>query len=176
MATLANFNIAVTVPEGVLPAAASELSSDRNKALLQLADFFTRLAGGNEPGAPGDCVVSLQKGTTAAAAVRASGTITFSGASGTVGSTIAGVAKTAAHGASDNADATAHAAAINADATLSKLVEATANANVVTVTALQPGVTGNQITTVASGTGVSASGAKLTGGVGADGAPTTLTF
>lgn len=176
MATLANFNISISVPEGVLPDTAAALSDDRNKALDQLAAFFQRLAGGNEPGAPGDCKVTLQKGTTAAAPVQASGTVTFSGASGTVGSTIAGTTKTAAHGASDNADATAHAAAINADATLSKLVSASANANVVTITALQPGLLGNQITLVASGTGVTVSGAKFSGGVGADGAPTTLTF
>lgn len=180
MSTMCNFNLNLTLPEGVvLPGGVADLTHNRAAAFARIAAFFDALAAGMEPGAVGETKVVASKGSTAAAAVRAYGTITFSGATGTVGATVAGTAKTFAHGASDAADATTLAANINADATLNKLVEAAAVGAVVTITAIQPGVLGNQITLAASGTGVSAgnvSGGKMQSGVGGDGAPTTISF
>ncbi|MDX2014148.1 MAG: hypothetical protein SFW67_28375 [Myxococcaceae bacterium] len=180
MSTLANFNINVTLPDGYdFPALASELSSNRSETLTRLARFFDRCAGGMEPGRPGETKIVLSRGSTQAAAVRAFGTITFTGASGTVGATVAGIAKTFTHGANDAADAASLKSAIDADATLNKLVTCTVAGAVVTITAKQPGVLGNQLTLAASGTGVAAgnvSSGKMQSGVGADGDPTTLSF
>lgn len=101
-----------------------------------------------------------------AAAVAASGTLTISGGSGSVGGTIGGQAVTVTWATSDTASAAALAAAINAQATTLQYVVATSLAGVVTITSLVPGTVGNGVTLVASGTGVSASGARLAGGVG----------
>ena len=107
-------------------------------------------------------------------ALQASGTLTISSGSGAVGGTIDGTTVTATWATSDTNSAALVAAAINADATAGKKVFATSAAGVVTVAALVPGIHGNAITLVASGTGVTASGAKLTGGTGAD-TTTTVT-
>jgi phage tail sheath gpL-like len=74
---------------------------------------------------------------------------------------------TVAAGGGDTATATAIAAAINAsaDALVSGLVSAVGNGAVVTVTASAKGKPGNCVTLAATGTGVTASGARLTGGV-----------
>lgn len=96
--------------------------------------------------------------------VAATGTLTIASGSGPVGGTINGTAKTVTWATSDTATATALAAAINADATLGKFIVASSAAGVVTLTAFPPGALGNCCTLVASGTGVTASGAKLTGG------------
>ena len=133
-------------------------SGGGKRALADLENLLAGVAAGAKSGS------SLQ---VLSSAVKASGTVTFSGASGTVGSVINGVTITAAHGASDAADAIAHAAAINAsaDALISGVVTAAVTASgVVTITAVNAGVTGNTITITASGTGVTASGARLTGG------------
>lgn len=175
MSTLANFTLNVTVPANVLGDPA-DLLADRTMALRKLERLFGRLAAGIEPGLVGETKLDMQKGSTAAAHAFASQTVTFSGASGTVGATIAGVAKTFAHGASDNADAASLAAAIIADSTLNKFVTATSVNNVCTITALAPGAAGNAVTTVASGTGVSAGGARLAGGVGGDQASTQIAW
>lgn len=180
MSTRANFTLSIDCPDSglggnVFPQPA-DLAANRQEAFVVLSNFFLSLAGGLEPGAPGETKVVLAKGSTAAGSAAATGTITFSSASGTVGAVIAGVTKTAAHGADDTADAVALVAAILADTTLNKIVTASNVAGVVTITALVPGVLGNQITTVASGTGVTASGAKLAGGVGGDGTPVTVQF
>lgn len=179
MSTLCNLNVCITAPDGpeVLPDA-NDLASSRQEAFAVLERFFGRLACGMEPGFPGETKVVIIKGTTQAAAVRAFATLTFTGASGTVGGTIAGTAKTVAH-STDAADAAAVAAAINADATLNKIVVAEAVGTVCTITAIQPGVLGNQITVAASGTGVAAgnvSGGKMQSGVGCDGSPVTVAF
>jgi phage tail sheath gpL-like len=134
------------------------------EAIQAAADLLLRLMSGNEKGS-----VEIQPGGTAA--VRATGTLTLSSASGAVGGTIAGTLKTVTAGGGDDATATALAAAINADATLKTKVHATATAKVVTVKATVPGVLGNAVTLVASGTGVTAGGATLTAGAGADVAP-----
>jgi len=107
-------------------------------------------------------------------AVYAYATLTISGGSGSVGGTIDGTAKTVTWATSDANSAALLAAAVNADATISKKVLATAAGNVVTLTALVPGAIGNKYTLVASGTGVTASGANFANGAGAD-SPAALT-
>jgi len=99
----------------------------------------------------------------------ASGTLTIAGGTGTVGGTIGGKAVTVIWATSDTATATALAAAINADTTANQFVSASAAAGVVTITAIMPGTIGNGLTLVASGPGVTASGARLAGGTGAPG-------
>jgi hypothetical protein len=113
-------------------------------------------------------------------AVASSGTLTISGGSGTVGGVIAGTTVTVTWGTSDIATATALAAAINANGTIGggKVVNATnliggdsngqgaIATNVVTVSYFNPSPAGNSVTLVASGTGVTASGATLSGASG----------
>lgn len=103
-----------------------------------------------------------------ATAVAASGTVTLSGSSGTVGATINGVSVTTAFATSDTVTATALAAAINAstNALVQYHVTASSLAGVVTITAAKKGIAGNTITLAASGTGATASGARLTAGAG----------
>jgi hypothetical protein len=100
------------------------------------------------------------------ACVAAAGTLTLAAAAGTVGVTINGVAVTVAFAVSDTATATALAAAIVASVNdlVGKHVTATSLAGVVTITSKIPGFAGNAVTIVASGTGATASGARLTGG------------
>ncbi|HET9554907.1 MAG TPA: hypothetical protein VFP50_18220 [Anaeromyxobacteraceae bacterium] len=108
--------------------------------------------------------------------VKASGTLTIAAGTGAVGGTIGGTLKTVTWATSDTASAAALAAAINTDATINKLVTASSAAGVVTLTANMPGPLGNKVALVASGTGVTASGATLANGVGADGQPTTYSL
>ena len=73
-------------------------------------------------------------------------------------------------GATDTSDAAALAAAINANALgAAQIVVATSSANVVTVTALVPGVLGNQIALAKSGVPITVSGAYLANGAGGPG-------
>ena len=113
-------------------------------------------------------------------ASRTAGTATASGATlaggtdntGTI--TINGVAVAEdVTGLSDTAAASLLAASINAetDPLVDGVVTATSSAGVVTISAAAPGVGGNAITLAASGTGLTASGARLTGG-----ASTSYTF
>ena len=96
----------------------------------------------------------------------ATGTLTLSSASGTVGGSINGVSVTVAFATSDTNTATLLAAAINASTNplIQGLVSASASLGVVTLTSLVAGTPGNMTTIAASGTGVTASGARLTGG------------
>jgi phage tail sheath gpL-like len=132
------------------------------EAIQAASDLLLRLMAGNEKGS-----VEIQAGGTAA--VRGSATLTLSSASGAVGGTIAGTLVTATASGGDTNSAALVAAAINANATTKTKVYATSSGAVVTIKALVPGVLGN-VTLVASGTGVTASG-NLTGGVGVDVAP-----
>lgn len=111
-------------------------------------------------------------------ATAASGTVTLSSSSGTVGATINGVSVTTAFDTSDTVTATALAAAINAstNALVQYLVTASSSAGVVTITATQKNRLGNAITLAATGTGATASGARLTGGAGGNVTGTTVTF
>ena len=122
----------------------------------RLETLLAGCAGGAYDGATGFDVAQTQ----------ATGTLTISSGSGTVGGTINGVSVTVAYTTTDAAAATALAAAINAssNALVNKHVTASASAGVVTLTAVLPGNAGNAVTLAASGTGVTASGARLTGG------------
>lgn len=111
-------------------------------------------------------------GTAQVTAVKASGTYTVSTASGTITATINGQAISVTATGTDATDAAALATAILASTAVGVrgVVTATSAAGVVTVTALQAGTgntahTGNQITTTATGTGLTADQAALTGGL-----------
>lgn len=92
---------------------------------------------------------------------QASGQVTISSGSGTETITINGVAITAAWTTSDANTATLLAQNINnsANALVQGLVYASASSNVVTITAVNPGVAGNAISLAASGTGCSVASA-----------------
>lgn len=108
----------------------------------------------------------LRRGTVRYGTAPATGTLTLSTASGTVGGIINGVTVTVAYATSDTVTAAAIATAINASANalVNEHVSATSAAGVVTLTSKRSGSGGNAVTLVASGTGVTASGARLTGG------------
>jgi phage tail sheath gpL-like len=134
------------------------------EAIQSASDLLLRLMSGNEKGS-----VEIQAAGTAS--VRASGTLSLSSAAGAVGGTIGGTLVTATAAGGDTNSAALVAAAINANATVNKKVYATSSGAVVTIKALVPGVLGNSVALVASGTGVTAGGATLTGGAGVDVAP-----
>lgn len=102
---------------------------------------------------------------------QATGTVTVGAASGTVGATINGVSVTVTYATSASATATALAAAINASANalVNQHVTASASSGVVTLTSKFPGHAGNAVTLAASGTGMTASGARLSGGTNGNG-------
>jgi phage tail sheath gpL-like len=117
---------------------------------------------------------------------RAVGTITLSGAAAGQTVTVAGVTYTAVAGVAanssqfsvagdDTADATALAAAINAseNGRDTQQVTATSAAGVVTVKAVADGTSGNAITLVKVGAGITVSGATLAGGTATGGIRST---
>lgn len=116
--------------------------------------------------------------TSGTSPVAASGTLTLVSAIATDAITIGTVTMTATStptlathweidGADDDADAASLCAAINANTTLNKVVLATVAANVVTITARQKGVVGNQIPMTSADATITASGSGfLTGGTG----------
>lgn len=109
--------------------------------------------------------------------VFASGTITLAVSSGILTATINGVAiATGVLAGTDTENAVVLAAAITAsvNALVAGLVTATSALGVVTVTAARGGKAGNAVTLAASGTGATASGARLTGGT--NGTSVTTTF
>ena len=147
----------------------------RGNAAVQLVLGFIRaLVAGPKNGT----AITINAGTATTALAPAAGTITLSSASGTVGATINGVAVTVSYTTSDTVTAGLLAAAINAstNALVRYLVAATSAAGVVTIYALQPGITGNCITLAASGTGATASGARLVGGAGGSNNPVVVTL
>jgi phage tail sheath gpL-like len=162
---MADYVFKVTIPYSIVPSLLVDSAQPR-ESCMRIGRLFRRVGGG---GAGGTASVVCDTGTSGA--VAASGTLTISGGAGAVGGTIGGTLVTVAHTGNDTTSATALAAAIMADVTVNKYVSATSALGVVTVTAIQPGTIGNGITLVASGTGVTASGAKL-----ANGAATRTTF
>lgn len=110
---------------------------------------------------------TLTRGSTAyTAAVRATGSIVLSGASGTVGAIVNGVTVTRAWAVSDDATAAALSADVNAALPGVAFSIYTAGGTV-PVSAQTAGAAGNAITLVAVGTGVTVSGPALTGGTDA---------
>lgn len=134
--------------------------TERGRKLNSLIDFLTGLLIGAK-GRP-DTVLSVGEG-----GARASGTVTLSGAAGTVSATINGIVISATFATSDANTASLLAAAINASANtlVSGIVTASSALGVVTITAVEYGKTGNAVTLAAGGTGATASGPRLTGGV-----------
>lgn len=137
-----------------------------------LAVFFERVASGLE-------AANFDVQTSAAAPVRASGTVTLTYASVAANDTVTlgGTALTCVTGTptssqfkkvTDGPTTAANlAATINAHSTLSKLVSAKAASGVVTVTALTVGAVANQFTLATSnGTGFVLSAAVLASGAG----------
>lgn len=106
-------------------------------------------------------------------AVRATGTVTFSSIVATNTVTINGVVFTGSDtpsgeaqfetGVSDTSSATSLAAKITAHSTVGLIVSATSAAEVVTITAIQPGLLGNAVTLAISANG-SVSAARMAGG------------
>jgi hypothetical protein len=140
----------------------------------KLAATATILLGSSGPGTDGNAMTVITKG------VVATGTVTYSGSSGAQTVVINGVTVYNATGASDAANATAAAAAINAstNTAIAGLVRAVARAGVVKIFAVKPGLLGNGLTLSATGTGATASGARLTGGTVAssEGVQATQTY
>lgn len=149
----------------------------RNEAVNLLVGFLRGLVSGTYKGT----ALTINAGTSSSALASASGTVTLAtGSSGTYTATINGVAITVTYATSLSNTATLLAAAINAstNALVQYLVSAVAVGPVVTIVALQPGITGNAITLAASasvGT-ATASGARLAGGVGGSNAPVVVTL
>jgi phage tail sheath gpL-like len=149
-----------------------------HRCLKNAANLLNAIASGSTETSQ----VSVQRSDTDP--VAASGTFTLVSAIATDAITIGTITMTATStpttdlhweidGASDTLDAASLAAAINANPTLSKVVVASSAAGVVTVTALQKGLVGNQIPISSADATITASGAFLTGGTG--GSDSTLT-
>lgn len=154
----------------VLRAGALRGASEMHFAAEDVRALLESISAGNLDG-------SFSIGQSTSAPARASGTLTLSSASGAVGGVINGVTITDTASGGDTASAALVAAAINAstNALVAGIVTASSAAAVVTVTAIDATKTGNAITLVASGTGVTASGARLTGGTGGDAVATVYT-
>lgn len=95
----------------------------------------------------------------------ASGTITFSGSTGAWTATVNGVAFGRSSAGDDDAEGDYLATQILGDPTLSLILSAANDGGVVTITALAKGTAGNAYTLAVTGTGVTRSGATLTGGL-----------
>ena len=151
-----------------------EPAGNPRQAAIKLANILWAVANGSV------AVSALSIATSATAPVRASGTITISGGSGSVATTINGTAVTVTADADDGVTAGLLAAAVNANTTVNKLVSAAAVGSTVVVTAHVPGTIGGALTFVVSGTGLTVTGSgKLTGtatGAGSNTAPTTYSF
>lgn len=145
-----------TLPDGV------------HRTAIGLSEALEGIAGGLV-----EAQVDVALGASSAAA--AWGTVTISSGSGAIVATINGVAISVTWATSDANTATLLAAAINASThqLVSGIVTASASGGVVTITALAKCKAGNAVTLAVSGTGATASGARLQGGAGSDIAPTT---
>ncbi len=143
-------------------------TNDTRASILSVANLVGMIAKRH---IRGDVLVQ----TAAAAPVAASGTatlvscatdtITIGGVTFTGSSTPSGDEQFETDG-NDAADAAALAAKITAHPTLGKIVVATSNSNVVTITCRVPGLVGNFITLSETGTTITVSGAALAGGTG----------
>jgi len=151
----------VTHAESVLPTT-RKWKSDRGLAAQQTARFFESMAHGT---VRADLTVEVDGGDS----VAATGTLTLATATGTVGGIINGVTITVTASGGDAATATALAAAITASTNplVQGMVTASAVGAVVTLTSARKGLTGNTQTLAATGTGATASGARLAGGLAA---------
>ncbi len=133
------------------------IAGNRRESPLRLAQLLTDLASGSKTG------VTLKARNTA---VAASATVTLATSSGTITAIINGVSVAITWATSDTNSAALLAAAINAstDALVQHHVTATSALGVVTITAVTPGRVGNTITLDGTGTNVTESALRLTGG------------
>lgn len=144
-------------------------ANDGQGLALELSEYFRRLSSGLERGR-----LSIYRSDVApvkAAATFTLDTVIATDAVAIGGTTLTCVASgaTAAQfnlGEDDDETAANLALAINANTTLNKLVSATSAAAVVTVTALQAGLLGSQITFTSADSTIVASAARLAGGAG----------
>lgn len=163
-----NFNLLLSVPESAADLKSKlilDVNDDPKRRLVKLADYLVAAAAGL-----GSLSARLQ-----VAAVKASGTVTCAAVNAADTVTINGVVLTAVNGApaadqfdmsgSATAEATSLVAAINANATLAGLVLASNVAGVVTIEALNGGVSGNAISLASSNnTRLAVSAAALASG------------
>lgn len=154
----------------------------RERTLRRLENYLGSLVI-RAKGSGGSVDVQQEANTTVLAvgrigsdAVAASGTVTISSGSGTITATINGVAITATWTTSDThtGDLLVAAIAASSNALVKGVVTSSNAAGVVTISAAVKGVMGNCVTLAASGTGATASGGRLTGGV--DATAKTLSF
>lgn len=180
-----NLQIATRRDDATLKAAFETPGSSAPKSIgNKIAAFIESIYSGSELGPSGSApsvAISIHGQATPA-----SGTFTFSSIANTNTLAINGVTFTCVTsgatgnqfnvGASDTEAATNAAAAINASATalIAGYVTANSALGVVTITSVARSITGNQ-TTITGGTHVTASGARLTGGL-ADPTALTLSF
>jgi hypothetical protein len=127
MSTLANFNLSITAPKGVIPDLA--VVGKTPLWLQQVGNFFEACAGGMAPGQQGETRISVHKGSTAAAALSAYQKIAFASVAADTVIEVNGVPFSAVAGAatagnnefdqsgSDTADMTAFIAAVVASTT-----------------------------------------------------------
>ncbi len=147
---------------GTMTKLAAMDTSRAREAAAALAAYFEALAAGVKMG-------TLEIGLGGTAVNRASGTLTLGAISGAVGGTIGGTLVTVATSGGAAGTIGPLIAAINANTTVNKKVFAVQTAaSVITLYAVSPT---NLVTLVASGTGVTASGAALTGGAHDDAVP-----
>lgn len=135
------------------------LAGDNRGSCNRMSNLLTALAAGNY--GLGTATIDAR-----ASAAKATGTVTMASSSGTVGAIINGVTVSVTWATSDTVSAALLATAINAsvNALVAGFVTATSALGVVTLTATQAGISGNAITLAATGTNVTASGARLTAG------------
>lgn len=141
---------------------ASDYQGKASMTARDAAHRFERLlsgcVGGSYPGATGFSVAQTP----------ASGTVTFSASDGVITITINGVAVAEDVTGFDDAEAAEiFVGSINGESNplIEGMVTASSSGGVLAITAAYPGVAGNTTTLAATGTGVTASGARLTGGV-----------
>lgn len=151
-------SVSVELGEGVDPFSQSTTTRAKIRAFSGL---LKKVIGG------GLTTRTVQRPTIKAGTAQATGTVTLATASGAITIVVNGVtAASETWATSDAATATALAADVNAsvDPLVAGHVTASAANGVVTVTAVDKGAHGNAVTLAATGTGATASGARLTGG------------
>lgn len=146
------------------------VETSAHEQALNLSNLFRRAAMGMEG-------IEMDVSTASADPVKASGTLTLTSVIATNACTVGKTTFTftstptlstdvEVDGATNALDATALAAAINAHTDTSKIVVASAASNVVTITALVPGVIGNQIALSSAAGTIVASATYLASGAG----------
>jgi phage tail sheath gpL-like len=155
--------LTITHHEAAFPTP-ERLALDRGMACGEVARFFDALGNGGH-------IATVEMIRDGGNSVAASGTVTASGASGSVSVLVNGVTFSTTASGGDAATMATLAAAItaSADPLVAPFVTASAALGVLTVTAKTKGAAGNTITLGASGTGLTASGNRLTGGADASG-------